>query len=109
MFRTEVNLTTGEVSQIDLTPEEVEAALAYVAQTHVFACSPWQIRKALNQAGLRAAVEAYISASSDQELKDGWEFATEFRSDDLFVLSMGAALGKTSEETQALIQLAGTL
>ena len=74
-----------------------------------YSCSPWQIRKALNAQGVRKAVEDAVAASTDQELKDGWEFATEFRSDDPFVISMGAALGKTAEETAALIQYASTL
>ncbi len=75
----------------------------------VYSCSPWQIRKALNAAGLRAGVESAISASTDQVLKDGWEFATEFKSDDPFVLQMGSALGKSSAETAALIQMAASL
>lgn len=75
----------------------------------VYSCSPWQIRKALNAAGLRQVVEEAIAQSSDQELKDGWEFATEFRSDDLFVIAMGASLGKDEEQTAQLIQYASTL
>lgn len=74
-----------------------------------YSCSPWQIRKALNAQNLRQAVEDAVTASTDQELKDGWEFATEFRSDDPFVISMGAALSKTAEETADLIQYAATL
>ena len=75
----------------------------------VYSCTPWQIRKALNAQGLRSAVEAAVSAGTDQALKDGWEYATEFRSDDPFVISMGAALGKDADETAALIQYASTL
>lgn len=75
----------------------------------VYTCSPWKIRKALNALGLRQAVEDAVAASTDQDLKDGWEFATEFRSDDPFVISMGAALGKSEEETAQLIQYASTL
>lgn len=75
----------------------------------VYSCSPWQIRKALNSQGLRQSVEDAVKASPDIELKDGWEFATVFRSDDPFVLSMGHALGKTAEETAILIQYAAAL
>ena len=74
-----------------------------------YSCSPWQIRKALNAQGLRAAAESAVAASTDQALKDGWEFATEFRSDDPFVISMGAVLGKSEEETAQFIQHAATL
>lgn len=75
----------------------------------VYTCSPWQMRKALNAMSLRQTVEDAVAASADLTLKDGWEFATEFRSDDPFVLSMGAAVGKTVEETAQLIQMASTL
>jgi hypothetical protein len=80
-----------------------------LAPAPVYTCSPWQIRKALNAQNLRNDVESAVAASNDQSLQDGWEFATQFRSDDLFVISMGAALGKTEEETAALIQYASTL
>jgi hypothetical protein len=40
----------------------------------VYTCSPWQIRKALNQLNLRQAVEDAVAASTDLTLKDGWEF-----------------------------------
>lgn len=72
-------------------------------------CTPWQIRKALNNQGLRQGVEDAIAASNDITLTDGWEFATEFRSDDIFVLAMGASMGKNAEETRQLIEYASTL
>jgi hypothetical protein len=75
----------------------------------IYTCSPWQIRKALNNQDLRQGVEDAIAASTDITLKDGWEFATEFRSDDPFVISMGASLGKDESETAQLIQYASTL
>lgn len=72
-------------------------------------CNAWQIRKALNTVGLRDAVETAVAQTADRDLKDGWERATEFRSDDAFVLNMGAALGKTGQEIHELIALAATL
>ena len=75
----------------------------------VYTCSPWQIRKALNHLNLRQAVESTVAASDDITLKDGWEFATEFRSNDPFVISMGASLGMSEEQTADLIQMASTL
>lgn len=72
----------------------------------VHACSPWQIRKALNDLGLRQAVEDAVAASTDATLKDGWQYATEFRSDDPFVIAMGEEIGKTPEETAELIEFA---
>lgn len=75
----------------------------------VFSCSPWQMRKALNTLELRDQVELMVTSSTDRVLKDGWEFANEFRSDDSFVIMMGTALGKTETEIAELIQMAGTL
>jgi len=87
----------------EIVPGEIKV------EPQVFRCTPWQIRKALNAQGLRDGVEAAIAASTDRTLKDGWEFATEFRSDDPFVISMGVAMGKTAAETAELIQYASTL
>ena len=75
----------------------------------IYTCSPWQIRKALNELNLRADIELAVKNSTDIAVIDGWEFATEFRSNDPFVISMGAAIGKTEEETSDLIKYAATL
>lgn len=88
-------------------PPDLPAYVPPVAE--VFRCTPWQIRKVLKVLGLRQGVEGAVAASTDQALKDGWEFATEFRSDDPFVLQMGAALGKSAAETAELIKQAAML
>lgn len=96
---------------VQITDEEAEAIRAadMPVVAPVYSCSPWQIRKALNALGLRDAVEAAITEGNDRTLKDGWEFATEFRSDDPFVLAMGASLGKDAAGTAELIKYASTL
>lgn len=71
--------------------------------------TPWQFRKALNSQNLRQTVEDAVTASTDQNLKDGWEFATQFVRNDPFVVSMGAALGKTDAEMDGLFELASSL
>lgn len=70
--------------------------------------SAWQIRKALNQLELRDVVENAVVVA-DRETRDAWEYATEFRRDHSLVVSLGATLGKTSEELDALFSLAVTL
>ncbi|MEN6629999.1 MAG: hypothetical protein ABFC42_10165 [Sulfuricella sp.] len=97
-------------TRADFPGSQPPALPIYVAPApQVFTCSPWQIRKALNSLGLRQAVEDAVATSADQALKDGWGFASEFRSDDPFVILMGATLGKSDQETAELIQYAAGL
>ena len=70
--------------------------------------SAWQIRKALNQAGLRDQIEAAV-ASASQEIKDGWEYATDFERDNLLIVQMSRGLGLADAEVDQLFVLAATL
>lgn len=70
--------------------------------------SPRQIRLALNQMGLRDAVETYVAAS-DQNTKDSWTWSTQFERDHPLLLACAASLGKTEAEIDALFALASTL
>jgi hypothetical protein len=72
-------------------------------------CTAWQFRKALNALGLRDAVEAAIAASGDQNIKDGWQYTSEFHRYAPLVIQFGQVLGKTGAEMDALFALAGTL
>ena len=65
------------------------------------AVTPLQMRRALNAAGLRAAVEAAVAAS-DQDVKDAWEFALEIRRDNPLLTAMAAALSMTEEQVNDL-------
>jgi hypothetical protein len=94
---------------IEITKEEADAIAVTNAQAPIYTCTAWQIRKALNALNLRELVESIVAASNDMTLKDGWEFATTLSSNDLFVISMGAALGKTEVETADVIKYASTL
>lgn len=80
----------------------------YLAPPVVLTCTAYQIRQALSQLGIRAAVEAAISAGS-QELIDAWEYAAEFRRDNPKIAEMAAALNKSSAEIDAIFKLAVTL
>lgn len=71
--------------------------------------SAWQIRKALNQSGMRGQVETAVDASGNQDIIDGWRHATEFQSDNALVLGMRTALGMTESEMYAIFQLAEAL
>ena len=63
--------------------------------------SPWQIRRALNAAGLRASVEAAVAGAS-QDTRDGWEFASTVRRDNAMLSGMAAAMGMTSAQLDQL-------
>jgi len=70
--------------------------------------SPRQIRQALTAAGLRAQVEAAVAAGN-QDLKDWWEFATQFERMHPMVVAMGTGLGQTSQDMDDLWELAASL
>ena len=70
--------------------------------------TPRQIRQALTRAGLRASVEAAVTAG-DQDTKDWYEFATEFERNNTHVVSVGVALGVTDLQLDDLWTLAGSL
>lgn len=106
MERIEINVMTGEQAVIELTPEEVvEIESRPPPQPPCIVVTPWQIRKALNATGMRAAVEAF-AAASDQDTRDGWERATEFREDDPLLIAAAEAL---NADLHALLSLAVTL
>jgi hypothetical protein len=82
----------------------------YIAPIQIgISVSAWQLRKALNQLGLRDAVESAVTASTNQDLKDGWAYAGTFNSDDPLVVTMGTALSQTPAQMYALFELASTL
>ncbi len=74
----------------------------------VSSVSPRQIRLALTAAGLRATVETAVKSGS-QDLKDWWEYALEIERHHPMIEAMGAQLGQTTEQIDALFNLAGSL
>ena len=74
----------------------------------VVVVSPRQIRHALTLSGDRTPVETAVAAG-DQALQDWWGYATDFRRDHPEVIAMGAALGKTPSDLDALFDLARSL
>ncbi|MBI1207516.1 MAG: hypothetical protein GC191_09550 [Azospirillum sp.] len=71
-------------------------------------CTKLQFRRALRQAGLLATVQAAIAAAGP-EAAESWEYATAIWRTDPMVDQIALLLGKTSDETDALFQLARTL
>mgnify|MGYP006893298289 CR=1 FL=1 len=70
--------------------------------------TPRQIRLALNQLGLRSAVDAYISAAS-QDVKDTWEFASVIERNSPLIAAGAAELGLTEAQIDDLFALAASL
>jgi hypothetical protein len=69
----------------------------------------WQARRALLEAGLLDAVEAAVAASTDRRVKIDWEFAPNIVRDSQFVVTIGSALGLTSEQLDNLFRTAAAI
>lgn len=117
MKKTVVRVGKGGREVVECSAEEESEILAEWAandpakpenQRPNMVVSPWQIRKALNLLGLRSQVEQALEAA-EQDIKDGWNYATEFRRLDPRVIQIGEALGKTPEEIDEVFKLAMTL
>jgi hypothetical protein len=89
----ENNIVTATYPVIDLPPPKITV-------------TAWQIRKALNAANLRTQVEAAVAASTDQDLKDGWEYALTFESDNPLILTLCEALNISDEQRLQIFEAA---
>jgi hypothetical protein len=70
--------------------------------------TPRQVRLLLLQQGLLDQVEAMISGQ-DRAARITWEFAVEFRRDDPLLISLGTALGLTSQQIDEFFIAASAL
>ena len=95
MFRDDVAGFGGDIAEYEELIALVEANIKPIPHTPqpILSCSSWQMRKKLNKENLRKVVEDYmLLPDTPIEIKDGWEFATEFREDDPLVIQMAAML-----------------
>lgn len=60
--------------------------------------SPRQFRQSLTHCGFRTQVEAAIAVSTDQDLKDWYQFASDFQRNHPEVIGMAAALDFTDDQ-----------
>ena len=81
-------------------------------------CDLWQIRAAMNRtpaigAGatgtLRAQVEAIVSASTNQDIKDAWQCQQIYLETDAMLLGVAQLIGATTTDVHNLFLLAVTL
>ena len=69
----------------------------------------YQIKQALNTVPEdRAAVEALVAASGDQNTIDGWAHASSFKKDNALFVGAVALLGWSQEKVDAYLKLAAT-
>lgn len=69
--------------------------------------SPLQARLALNEIGLRQAVENAVAVAT-QDIKDFYEFALEWKRDNKQLKDMATSLGMTSVDLDNFFLLAST-
>ena len=85
-----------------------EVAVRGLARRAGLTVTPRQARLALSQAGLLAAITAWVAAA-DETTRIEWEFALELRRDWPPILACGAALGLSEAQLDALFAQAATL
>lgn len=66
-----------------------------------------QIRLAMNQLGLRDEIETYV-ASQSIDVRDSWQYTTEFAISHPFIIGAKEQLNKTDEDLFNLFSLAQT-
>ncbi len=74
----------------------------------VLKASARQLRLAMNALGLRDSIEEYV-ASQDRDVRDSWQWTTEFESTHPFLVGAAEQMNKTPEEVKGLFLLAQTL
>lgn len=102
--------TVYDVQIVDLTPEELAAALA--SKRAAMSCSMRQARLALLQSGLLAQVDPAIAAMPEPQRSQAaieWEYATTVQRTSPFVLALGSSLGLDDNQLDELFALAVTL
>lgn len=102
-MRLSVDVMTGTIIKLpDLPPIDTLQPYTTIIVT------PRQIRQALTALGLRDLVEQAIS-TSEQDVKDWWEFASSFEEDHPQVVAMAQALLVSDEQLHALFVKAASL
>ena len=112
-FTLHKDATTGQITQIPWTPEEIAAREARLAAMRApasvpFSITPRQCRIILSQQGLLSTVEAEI-AGMDEPTRITWEYALEFRRDDPLLNALAVNLGLTSEQVDQFFIAASQL
>lgn len=87
-----------------------DAEIEHVIARRAMICSRWQFRKALNQLGLRAAVDAVIAnPATPLDIRDGFESAERIERLHPDVIAIGSMLNQSDANMDNLFVLAMTL
>lgn len=105
MFRIVVDLTTGTVSNVPLTPEEI-AALPTAAAIVPQEVSRFQAKEALRQAGLLPQADAVVAASNNATLQNAWANANSFKRNSPGINALAPAIGLDDAGLDALFTAA---
>ena len=114
MKRIEVNVMTGVITEIDLTPEEI-AALPPPAPVPIPTLTRRQLRLALLRLGVTGdQVEAQIAAMPGTPIEREaamieWRDSSTYQRDHPLVIALGAALGLTAAQIDAAWKEAATI
>lgn len=105
-MRTEVitDAITGEVTIVDLPPLEVTAE-SLAEERARMACSRFQAKAALLQAGLLPQIEAFM-ASADPIAQLAWAEALEFRRNSPTIAALAAGVGLSETQIDDLFRAA---
>lgn len=107
MKKLQINVITGEISQIDLTPEEIAKMPPALPAPIPQSVTRFQARAALHLAGLLEQVEAMIADPATPVLaKLAWQDAQEFKRTSPTIAAMSAALGLTEQQLDDLFTTA---
>lgn len=116
MKKTVVNLATGEVSIVDLTPEEVAQAEAMNEQwkreqeAYVPPKIPmWAFRTVLQNDGLFDSADSMIASSDDNALKNVWQYGNFAERTSPAIANFAQIMGLTDAQVDKIFKDANKL
>ena len=116
MQRIVVNLETGEQSVVDFTPDEIQEielanAVLVAAQSLLVPLQVplWAVRTVLQNNGLFAQADALIKGSSDNALRNYWEYGNDAHRESPIIASMASTLGLSNDQVDQMFRDAGSL
>lgn len=109
MQRIEVDCTSGAVTVIEMTPEEIEDIKANSPPPALPSCvSARQFKLQLLEAGLLDLVDAWVSAQS-RDVQIAYEYSGTFIKDNPVMMAGFAALGFVPQQIDAFFIAAAQL